>query len=584
MRGANRRPLPDGKPRHEAGGHTHRHGGDARGDRHTKSHEQRARRNNEHEAHDSGDAPGQHEHQSTDHGHCACCTRGDHTTFASQLAAAGNDAIGYRHVRNVIRRGLTKASLSVGALGSFRSLTPMLVLLALCGAIAARIGGELAVRWPLLFAGDLNAAPVVWWLAVAASVAGAATAVLQHRPAGRWFVVVVVVFAGHGAAQWHRLATPQVGNFSGTAIARSDAGNRNGAVSLIVSVDDEKFRLTVYGRERGALRRVRMGDTVILDAQRVAYDARRLRFVAGRHVQGELREVTVYATAPAHTLWHRAANRVHELIDRGARTMHWQDAALVRGFVLGDESRHPQRMTEAFRGAGLGHLLAVSGQNVALILAALTPGLRRLSRWPRLAVALGVVSMFAVVTRLESSVVRAAVMAAVVQIGFAIGRDVVPLRALAMTVLGIVGLDPLAMWSVGFVLSVAATMGLVVITPHLGSSVFASTTAAQLGVSPFVLMWFGAMPVVALGANVLAVPVASGVMMTAPVLLAIAAFVPDAVAAVLVVPVVAAVRWVWWVAEWGTRLSVRGPLNALAWGFVVVGVLIRKAVRRRHLH
>jgi competence protein ComEC len=174
-------------------------------------------------------------------------------------------------------------------------------------------------------------------------------------------------------------------------------------------------------------------------------------------------------------------------------------------------------------------------------------------------------------------------MAAVVQIGFAIGRDVVPLRALAMTVLGIVGLDPLATWSVGFVLSVAATTGLVVITPHLGSSVFAATTAAQLGVSPFVLMWFGAMPVVALGTNVLAVPVASGVMMAAPVLLAVAAFVPDAVAGLLAMPVVAAVRWVWWVAEWGTRLSVRGPMNALAWGVVVTGVLIRKK-RRHHLH
>jgi ComEC/Rec2-related protein len=459
----------------------------------------------------------------------------------------------------------------------------MLVLLALCGAAAARIGSELAARWPVAFASSVHVAPMLWWLAVALSVAGAVAAVLQHRSISRRLLVVVLVFAGHGAAQWHRLATPQVGNFSGPAIARSDAGNRNGAVSLIVSVDDEKFRLTVYGRERGALRRVRMGDTVILDATRVAYDERRLRFVAGRHVQGELREVTVYATAPAHALWHRAANRVHELIDRGARTMQWQDAALVRGFVLGDESRHPQRMTEAFRGAGLGHLLAVSGQNVALILAALTPGLRRLSRWPRLAVALGVVSMFAVVTRLESSVVRAAVMAAVVQIGFAIGRDVVPLRALAMTVLGIVGLDPLATWSVGFVLSVAATTGLVVITPHLGSSVFAATTAAQLGVLPFVLMWFGAMPVVALGTNVLAVPVASGVMMAAPVLLAVAAFVPDAVAGLLAMPVVAAVRWVWWVAEWGTRLSVRGPVNALAWGLVVVGVLIRKK-RRHHLH
>jgi hypothetical protein len=143
---------------------------------------------------------------------------------------------------------MTNASLSRG------SFTLMLVLLALCGAIAARLGSELAARLPMAFSSRVNAAPLVWWLAVALSVAGAVAAVLQHRSAGRWFVVVAVVFAGHGAAQWHRLTTPQVGNFSGSAIARSDAGNRNGAVSLIVSVDDEKFRLTVYGRERGALR------------------------------------------------------------------------------------------------------------------------------------------------------------------------------------------------------------------------------------------------------------------------------------------------------------------------------------------
>ena len=222
--------------------------------------------------------------------------------------------------------------------------------------------------------------------------------------------------------------------------------------------------------------------------------------------------------------WHRAANRIHDLIDRGSRTMPSDDAALVRGLVLGDESRQPSRMTEAFRAAGLGHLLAVSGQNVVLILAALTPALQRLTRWMRLATALGLVAIFAVVTRLESSVVRACVMAAVAQVGFAIGRDLLPLRALALTVAGIVAIDPLATWSIGFVLSVAATAGLIVVTPWLGETIFAATAAAQLAVSPFVVWWFGSVPSLALITNVVAVPAASLVMVIGPPLLIVSAF------------------------------------------------------------
>jgi ComEC/Rec2-related protein len=447
---------------------------------------------------------------------------------------------------------------------------------------------------------------LVWWVLIGAAI----TATLVPRdatpsrppvlfgPRG-WLAVMVTLTVLHGAVEWHHLATPRTGEFSGVAIARSDAAPRSyggqvggsgpvggsssaggsasraTATTLIVELDGENFRLTLHGSARNKIRTVKMGDLVLLDAERVAYDTRRLRFSAGRHVQGELRKVTVHATAPAPTLWHRAANRIHELVDRGARTMQPNDAALVRGLVLGDESRQPSRMTEAFRGAGLGHLLAVSGQNVVLILAALTPMFRRFTRWWRLSAALGVVAMFAVISRLESSVIRAVVMAGVVQVGYAIGRDVLPLRALAITVIGIVSVDPLATWSVGFVLSVAATTGLIAITPHLGSSIFSATTAAQLGVMPFVLLWFGSMPIIALVTNVLAVPVASLVMMTGPPLLAVAAFVPDSIAAVVNAPVVAATRWVWWVAELGARVQVPAMANWVAWGAVVVGLVWR---------
>ena len=463
--------------------------------------------------------------------------------------------------------------------------------------VAARVGSEAVSRewWIGAASARLDAAfaPPVWWMFAAlcaATVLAPATALHavprdapharprrpRHAPA---LLALFVVVACHSCAQWHRLATPQTGEYSGVAFARSDAQPRDGAVSLIVEVQGENFRLVARGPARGALVRVMMGDALLLDAARHAYDARRLRFSAGRHVQGELREVTVHAVAPSRALWHRAANRIHATVDRGSRTMSRDDASLVRGLVLGDESRQPPRMTEAFRAAGLGHLLAVSGQNVAILIAGLTPALRRLSRWPRLAAALCIIATFALVTRLESSVVRAGVMAGIVQVAYAIGRDVAPLRALCLTAMVMVVLDPLAVWSIGFVLSVAATAGLVVIAPLLGSGIVAATASAQVAVAPFVVFWFRSMPAVALATNVLAVPVASGVMMVAPPLLLAAAFLPDPLAAWCVAPVVVAVRLLWWVAEWGLRLALPAWANAAAW-LLVAATLAAVVVRR----
>ncbi|MFZ9843568.1 MAG: ComEC/Rec2 family competence protein [Ilumatobacteraceae bacterium] len=474
------------------------------------------------------------------------------------------------------------------------------IVLAVVAAVSARLGSELASRWQLIFtaAGGVSRVlkvPQVWWIIcgaalVAALIDGSARANqlttpvrVSTRARRRSLLVIALVFAAHGATEWHRLATPRVGEYSGIVIARSDAVAKNNTTTLVVEVERENFRIVARGRSRNALHHVRMGDVLLVDGTRVAYDERRLRFVAGRHVQGEFQQVVVHATGPSPTPWHRAANRIHDLIDRGSRTMPSDDAALVRGLVLGDESRQPSRMTEAFRAAGLGHLLAVSGQNVVLILAALTPGLQRLTRWSRLATALGLVAMFAVVTRLESSVVRACVMAAVTQVGFTIGRDLLPLRALALTVAGIVAVDPLATWSIGFVLSVAATAGLIVVTPWLGETIFAATAAAQLAVSPFVVWWFGSVPSLALIANVVAVPAASLVMVIGPPLLVIAAFLPDSLAELVSIPIIIALRWVWWVAEWGLRLSPPSWLNVLAWVGIVVYVVKRTADEVRYV-
>ena len=61
----------------------------------------------------------------------------------------------------------------------------------------------------------------------------------------------------------------------------------------------------------------------------------------------------------------------------GAEHLAPVDRALLAGFLLGDTRGLPTALTEQFRAAGLTHLVAVSGENVAFVLALFAPLLRR---------------------------------------------------------------------------------------------------------------------------------------------------------------------------------------------------------------
>lgn len=90
-------------------------------------------------------------------------------------------------------------------------------------------------------------------------------------------------------------------------------------------------------------------------------------------------------------------------------------AALVAGLSVGDESLQSDSLDEAMRSSGLSHLTAVSGGNVAIILAVVL-GLARLLRLrtpTRVVVALAALGYFVILVRPQPSVVRAAVMGVV---------------------------------------------------------------------------------------------------------------------------------------------------------------------------
>ena len=82
---------------------------------------------------------------------------------------------------------------------------------------------------------------------------------------------------------------------------------------------------------------------------------------------------------------------------------------------------------------------------------------------------LALIGWFVVLTRAEPSILRAGTMAALSATAFVLGRQREPVRLLALAVIGLVLVDPLLAWSIGFWLSVGATPGVTAVGPWLAA-------------------------------------------------------------------------------------------------------------------
>ena len=195
---------------------------------------------------------------------------------------------------------------------------------------------------------------------------------------------------------------------------------------------------------------------------------------------------------------------------------------LLPGLVIGDTSQTPQALTDAMLTTGMTHLSAVSGSNVAVVLAA-AMGLCRLAgvrrRWRPLA-ALLVLSGFVILARPEPSVLRAAVMGVIGLLGLSTSRRRMGIPALSAAVLILLCIDPWLSRSFGFALSTLATLGLLLFARPWGAwfarflprrlkglgVAIAIPVAAQAMCGPVVVLLQGTVSVIGVFANLLAAP------------------------------------------------------------------------------
>jgi competence protein ComEC len=411
---------------------------------------------------------------------------------------------------------------------------------------------------------------------------------LLHRPAA--LAAATFLLAGGLATSAEAGLVPVTpGPFSGTVTLFSDPEPTiGGGLRADVRLDDGRHVEAIARAASVEAFRVRSAGERLSVAGRLRRAPPGSDWLEARHDVGEL-DVDQIATWSPGGWPARAANAVRTTLQRGASVLPAAQRPLFLGFVLGDTRGQRPETTDDFRGAGLTHLLAVSGENVAFVLALVGPLMRRLSMHPRFVATLAVIGFFALVTRFEPSVLRASMMAALAVTATTLGREASRLRLLALAVAALVLLDPFLVRTVGFQLSVAASGGIVLLAPPIAQSLrgprfivdaLAVTVAAQVGVAPLLVATFGGVLVASVPANVLAAPAAAAVMVWGVGAGLPAGLLGPSAARVLHWPTGVLIRWLASVARWAAALPL-GELQTRELLVAAAGLSLLVMARRR---
>lgn len=227
-----------------------------------------------------------------------------------------------------------------------------------------------------------------------------------------------------------------------------------------------------------------------------------------------------------------------------ARGLHGERAAVVEGVVLGEEGGLSDELRLRFRAAGLYHLLAVSGQNVALVAASVI-GVAWLLGVSRLLAELGALAAivaYVLAVGAQPSVIRAGVAGALCSVAWLTARATDRWHLLLVGAIVLLAWNPYTLFDAGFQLSFAAVVAIFVLVPRfqrflegypLGRlrSVVAVSAACGLATAPILWLQFHSLQLLAIPANALAAPAVIPLLVLALAATAMAPFSGSAAAA-----------------------------------------------------
>jgi competence protein ComEC len=251
------------------------------------------------------------------------------------------------------------------------------------------------------------------------------------------------------------------------------------------------------------------------------------------HSLMSLPSVTVMAEGQGSRFYGAMFRFKQRAFDTIIRLIPEPQAGLLAGVLLGYNRAMPADLIANFRTTGMAHIIAISGFNVAVLIAVLL-GLTGplLDKRTAVLVAIGGVVFYALLVGARPSVVRAAIMGSLYLLTRTwLGRSTLSYASLCLAAFLMTLLQPLALWDVGFQMSFMATLGLMLYvnpavlrlrellaerwpevvgwrkTAVLGlSEAVIVTLAAQLMTLPLIIYYFGQVSLVSVLANALIMP------------------------------------------------------------------------------
>lgn len=335
----------------------------------------------------------------------------------------------------------------------------------------------------------------------------------------------------------------------GVVVREPDIRETSQRITVLISKDGVRTRVLLvgplypevsYGMQLSAEGQFKQPEPFSTDGGRTfAYD----QFLSKDGVFAMLttRDITILAPAQglhAHTI-QRLLSLKHAFVDGLSTALPEPSASLAAGLITGGKQGLGPELLQAFIVTGLVHIVVLSGYNVMIVAEAVLRSLQMLPKRIGALTAGITIVLFVLIAGAGSASIRAGIMASLAVFARATGRTYAVLYALLIAFIGMLLWNPLLLlFDPGFILSFAATLGLILIAPVLEDtfswirSVFwrgllASTLAAQLAVLPLLLYQSGVLSFVSIPANLVVLPLVPPAMALGALAGGIGMLVPD---------------------------------------------------------
>jgi competence protein ComEC len=262
--------------------------------------------------------------------------------------------------------------------------------------------------------------------------------------------------------------------------------------------------------------------------------------------------------------------------------------ALIDALLLGQRVALDKETLTDYTNAGVIHVLAISGLHISVLYFFLIFILRplrsfRFGKILELLLVLMVLWLFALLTGLPASVTRAVTLFSFMSLGTYFNRSKSLYNAMAVSALLILVFSPNTLFDIGFQLSYAAVLSIVLFQPFFKlvsvtqnkivryfMDMIGVSLAAQIGVLPLCLYYFNQFPALFLLANIVIIPLSSFVLLYGIILLGLNFIVPS-VALYLGKPLAFSIQYmnayIHWIAQfkWGviSNISFSGVMVAM---------------------